>query len=101
MIDRDEAREWYVRFLLHKVRHDTYPSSTYMDLIERWIPRKLVDDYLEVLVEKVSESEFPSIDLLHRIRCVIARLPRHDHDDDHDRRRRQGRDDDAGKKDDR
>jgi hypothetical protein len=85
---RDEIREWLVELLLDKVREDRYPSCTHLDLIERWIPRRMIPEYLEVLKEKVEQDCYPSIPMLRRIRHVAQRLPHHhDHDHDHDRER--------------
>lgn len=75
---RDEARIWFVRFLLRRVRADIYPSTTYLDLIETMIPRHMLDEYLEVLVDKVDSDRYPSLDLLRRIQRVIECLPRRD-----------------------
>jgi hypothetical protein len=82
---RDEAREWLVEFLLEKVREDAYPSTTHLDLIEQSIPRYMIPEYLEVLMDKVEQDRFPSIPMLRRIRRVAECLPRHNHH--HDRAR--------------
>ncbi len=84
---RDQAREWLVEFLLEKVREDAYPSPTHLDLIEQTIPRHMIAEYLEVLMDKAEQDFYPSIPMLRRIRRVAACLPRHDHD--HDRGRGQ------------
>ena len=74
-IDRDEAQAWFTRFLLRRVRRDDYPSTTQLDLIEKSIPREMLDQYLRVLVDKVAHDMFPSIPLLRRIQHLIERLP--------------------------
>lgn len=81
---RDDIREWLVELLLDKVRESRYPSHTQLDLIERWIPRRMIPEYLEVLREKVEQDRYPSIPLLRRIRRVAERLPRDHHDHDHE-----------------
>jgi hypothetical protein len=65
-ITRDEAQEWFTQFLLRRVRRDDYPSTTQLDLIEKSIPRELLDEYLRVLVDKVAHDRYPSIPLLYR-----------------------------------
>ena len=60
-ITRDEAQAWFTRFLLRRVGRDEYPSTTQLDLIEKSIPRELLDEYLRVLVDKVAHDRFPSI----------------------------------------
>jgi hypothetical protein len=82
IVGRDEARIWFVRFLLRKVRADTYPSATQLDLIERTIPRFMIDEYLQVLIDKVDDDRYPSTDLLRRIKRVIECLPRRDDESD-------------------
>jgi len=78
-IDRDEAQAWFTRFLLRRVRRDDYPSTTQLDLIEKSIPREMLDEYLRVLVDKVAHDMFPSIPLLRRIQHLIERLPHSGH----------------------
>ena len=45
-ITRDEAQAWFTRFLLRRVDRDEFPSTTQLDLIEKSIPRQLLDEYL-------------------------------------------------------
>jgi hypothetical protein len=78
---RAEVREWLVEFLLEKVREDAYPSTTHLDLIEQSIPRYMIPEYLEVLMDRVEQDRFPSIPMLRRIRRVAECLPRYDHNE--------------------
>jgi hypothetical protein len=55
---RHEVRAWLVEFLLDKVREDRYPSPTHLALIEKWISRDRVHDYLRVLIDKVEQDTF-------------------------------------------
>jgi hypothetical protein len=73
---RHEVRAWLVEFLLDKVREDRYPSPTHLALIEKWISRDRVHDYLRVLIDKVEQGTFPSIPMLRRIQRVAECLPR-------------------------
>jgi hypothetical protein len=75
-MNRDEAQGWLVQTLLEKLRADPYPSATQMQIIEEVIPRAMVPDYLEVLIDKVSEDNMPSIPMLKRIARVAGTLPR-------------------------
>jgi hypothetical protein len=77
---RDEARAWFTRFLLERVRREDYPSTTQLDLIEESIPRRMLPEYLRVLGDKVTHDRFPSIPLLQRIQRVIDDLPHSDHE---------------------
>ncbi len=76
---RHEVRAWLVEFLLDKVREDRYPSPTHLALIEKWISRDGVPDYLPVLIDKVEQDTFPSIPMLRRIRRVAECLPQSEH----------------------
>ena len=72
---RDEAQAALVRMLIEKVRQDKYPSFTQMELIEESIPPELIEDYFEVLAEKVMGDEFPSIPMMRRLQRVAHSLP--------------------------
>jgi hypothetical protein len=72
---RREAQAWLANALMEKVRGDRYPSATQLSIIEDVIPREMVGDYLEILIEKVSEDSVPSIPMLQRIRRVAESLP--------------------------
>ena len=71
---RDEARGWLVNTLLDKVRSDPYPSATQLDIIEEVIPKAMIPDYLEVLIEKTTQDQWPSIPMLRRISRVAASI---------------------------
>lgn len=65
--DRQEAQTAIARLLLGKIRSDTYPSSTHMDMLEQMMPRALRSEYFDVLLEKVSADQWPSISMLKRM----------------------------------
>jgi hypothetical protein len=72
---RDQAQGWLVQMLLDKVRADPYPSATQLAIIEETIPREMVPDYLEVLIDKAADDNWPSIPMLRRIARVAGTLP--------------------------
>jgi hypothetical protein len=72
---RREAEAWLANALMDKVRNDRYPSATQLSIIEEVIPREMVPDYLEILIDKVSEDSVPSIPMLQRISRVAGSLP--------------------------
>jgi hypothetical protein len=74
---RDEARAWYVKILLDKIREDQYPSATHMSLIEAALEQtpQLIPDYMDALLDKVVDERFPSTDMLKRIARVAEQLP--------------------------
>jgi len=74
-LTRSEAQGWMVEMLLEKIRNDRYPSATQMAIIEESLPPEMIQDYLEVLIEKAERDTVPSIPLLQRISRVAATLP--------------------------
>jgi hypothetical protein len=46
---------------------DRYPSGELMDRVEILLDREHVDDYVELLLEKVESNHYPSKQLLDRI----------------------------------
>jgi hypothetical protein len=64
---RPDTREMFLRFLLDKVREDPYPSLQHLDMIEESLTPDLVPEYIEVLIEKAKQSEFPSGEVLARM----------------------------------
>jgi hypothetical protein len=72
---RREAQGWLANALMDKVRGDRYPSTTQLSIIEEVIPREMVPDYLEILIDKVSQDSVPSIPMLRRISRVAESLP--------------------------
>lgn len=72
---RREAQAWLANALMDKVRNDRYPSATQLSIIEEVMPREMVPDYLEILIDKVSQDSVPSIPMLRRISRVAESLP--------------------------
>jgi hypothetical protein len=72
---RDEARGWLAQTLMEKVRKDRYPSATQLAIIEEVLPRAMVPDYLQVLIDKAAQDNIPSIPLLRRISRIADSLP--------------------------
>jgi hypothetical protein len=72
---RDEARAQIVETLMDKIRADRYPSATQMAILEEILPREMVADYLDVLLDKIADDTVPSIPMLRRIQRVAEQLP--------------------------
>ena len=72
---RGEAQQVIAGFLMERVRADHYPSTTQMAMIEQIIPPEMVPDYLDILMDKLVDDIWPSIDMLRRIQRVAATLP--------------------------
>jgi hypothetical protein len=73
---RDEANAWVATMLMDKIREDPYPSATQMSIVEEILPRDMVPEYLEILLERVERDNIPSIPLIQRIVRIAATLPR-------------------------
>jgi hypothetical protein len=72
--DRQEAQIALCRLLLQKIRQDMYPSGTQMSLLDQIIPRPLLREYINVLLEKVATENWPSGDMLRRIYQLTLQL---------------------------
>jgi hypothetical protein len=53
--------------LMDKVRNDTYPSTTMLNMIEEILKDDDVEEYTSALIEKVTQDTYPSIDHLRRL----------------------------------
>ena len=72
--DRQGAEAAIARMLLDRIRSDTYPSTTQMDMLEAMMPPALVSEYFEVLLDKVADDRWPSISLLRRLTKLTASM---------------------------
>jgi hypothetical protein len=75
MVSRQQAETALARVLLEHIRNDAYPSTTQMTMLEQVIPASLVQEYMNVLLTKVSQDQWPSTPMLARIRRVAQALP--------------------------
>jgi len=73
-VSREEAQTAFSRLLLDRVRQDTYPSRTHIEILEQTLPPWLYREYLNVLLEKVVRDSQPSIPMLRHLSQVIQRL---------------------------
>jgi hypothetical protein len=67
VVSREEAQTALARVLMEKIREDTYPSSTQMEIVERTITPPLARDYLNILLETVLSDPAPSVPMIRRI----------------------------------
>jgi hypothetical protein len=73
-VSREQAQTALARLLLQKVRTDTYPSFTQLNILEQTLPPSLHGDYLSILFEKVADERFPSTSMLRRIQRFADQL---------------------------
>ena len=69
-----EAQTALARILMERVRADRHPSVTQMRILEETIPAPLVEEYLEILLEKTAQDRTPSIPMLQRIQRIAGQL---------------------------
>jgi hypothetical protein len=70
--DGFDVRREIVALLIEKVRKDPYPSGTMMDLIEEMLAPEDVEAYTTALMEKIRGDEFPSLDMICRVRDIAV-----------------------------
>jgi hypothetical protein len=68
---QQEMRRAFVGHLIERVSRDPYPSSTMLDLIEQSMGLEEVEQYAQTLLDKISQDQFPSLDLMNRIRALL------------------------------
>ena len=72
MADQAQLQQMFARILLARVRQDQYPSTTQMNLLEQSLPPDMLEDYVNVLFEKVLTDPVPSIPMLKRIQRLAV-----------------------------
>ena len=72
MADNDgyDVRSEMLKLLMSKVAKDTYPSATYLDLIEQMLRPKDVPAYARLLMKKIQSDPYPSISMMNRVMAL-------------------------------
>lgn len=68
---QQEIRHAFVGDLIERVSSDPYPSTTMLDLIEESMGPEEVGEYARALMDKISQDDFPSLDLMNRVRALL------------------------------
>jgi hypothetical protein len=66
--------EVFAEVLLDRIRNDTYPSSTHMDMFEAVAPPRQLGEYLSLLMERIEADQHPSISLMRRVQRLANRF---------------------------
>jgi hypothetical protein len=74
MTVKGQAQTALSQVLLEHIRRDSYPSTTQMMILEETIPREMVPEYLNILLEKTWHDRSPSIPMLRRISRIAREL---------------------------
>jgi hypothetical protein len=69
----EQTRSALVDLLLSKVKDDTYPSATTLDLLEQLITPEELPAYAGVLMEKIARDTYPSASMMKRIVSLTSR----------------------------
>ena len=64
---RSRAQQAIYGMMIDKIRRDQYPSPTMMNIIESNMTEDQLPEYLDMLMEKIQDSEYPSMDMIRRI----------------------------------
>jgi hypothetical protein len=69
MASRDDIdlRTQILEHLLQRVRADRFPSATVLDMIQSLIHDDELDQYASILLAKVRDDTYPSMDLMRRL----------------------------------
>ena len=70
-IDNDIARAVLLDALFEKVRNDTYPSNTMLDMIEELLTPEEQPSYVVFLQEYIRRDQYPSIPMIKRLAALI------------------------------
>jgi hypothetical protein len=62
----------FAEVLLDKIRSDTYPSVTQMDILEAVASPRMRVAFVLALMERIEEDPRPSIPMMHRARRLIS-----------------------------
>ena len=72
MAEREyDVRAELLRHLLEKVHQDPFPSTTMLDQIEQLLTPEDVPGYARVLLAKIEDENFPSIDMIRRVLDLV------------------------------
>jgi hypothetical protein len=70
--DQNQGGDLHARIfelLLDKVRQDTYPSTTHLDMLQSMLrDEDDVEAFVGTLMEKVEQESYPSMDHLRRLK---------------------------------
>ena len=58
------------------VAEDQYPSATQLQHLEAMLSRDQIEDYVNLLIEKIVEDRYPSVPMMQRVERLLAQLGR-------------------------
>src|ERR1044072_6686473 len=69
---QEQVRQALLDELIKLNENDTYPSTTFMDMVEELLTPDDVERYTEVLLHKIRDEQYPSVSMLARIRNLAG-----------------------------
>jgi hypothetical protein len=63
----EQTRAALIDLLLSKVKEDTYPSTTMLDLLEQMLTTEELPAYAAVLMDKIANDTYPSASMMKRL----------------------------------
>jgi hypothetical protein len=74
-MDASALRQRLLDTQIEQFKDEAYPSVTMMDRIEAALrTREQVEEYAEVLLEKVESTHYPSLSMINRFESVLAKI---------------------------
>jgi hypothetical protein len=67
-------QEHFAEMLLDKIRGDTYPSTTHMNMLESVATDRVLIEYVLHLVERIGEEPHPSIPMMNRVQRLAQQF---------------------------
>jgi hypothetical protein len=68
----NDLRSQILEYLLQRIRDDRFPSSTMLDMAEKALrDGEELQEYTGILLGKVRDDAYPSMDLMRRLFCFI------------------------------
>jgi hypothetical protein len=64
-------REQFAETLLERIRSDTHPSGTQMDMLESVASPRMRVAFALHLMDRIEAEQHPSIPMMHRVRRLI------------------------------
>jgi hypothetical protein len=65
-----DVRTMLLEALLDKIEQETYPSSTMLDVVESLLTQQETERYVDVLVNLIRDSQFPSTSMIQRVQAL-------------------------------
>ena len=64
---RSSAQQAIFGMMIDRIRQDNYPSPTMMNIVESHMTEEQLPQYLDMLMEKIQDSQYPSMDMIRRV----------------------------------